>query len=312
MTSRDQHRQGIISFQADDWQQDYLNRQDGLNHFVGLKWVAGTYPNGEQWIRLTTIPQTKLSEILFLVRFRADQDLSKQLFRLLLLMEIARHYSDQLRFFMPYMPYSLQDREVNPGEAVGAKVLIKSLTSLGLDEISVVDVHSERDLQDWGIPVHHLSAEDLLIEQIKQVVSQEKIAIIAPDGGAASRAQSVADKLSAPAVKLTKTRLGPGKVEISTQNLQDIAADHFILVDDLLNTGGTMAAAAQTIKNKLAGKLSIMVTHGLFAGSALAKLNKSGIDHLFYTDSYLPDLSIIDNDELNCQLHQVSVGSLVK
>jgi len=312
MTSRDQHRQGIISFQADDWQQDYLTRQDGLNHFVGLDWVAGTYPNGEQWIRLTTIPETKLSEILFLVRFRADHDLSKQLFRLLLLMEIARHYSERQRFFMPYMPYSLQDREVNPGEAVGAKVLIKSLTSLGLDEICVVDVHSERDLQDWGIPVHHLSAEDLLIEQIKQVVGQEKLVIIAPDGGAASRAQSVADKLFSPAVKLTKTRLGPGKVEISTQNLQDIAADHFILVDDLLNTGGTMAAAAQTIKNKLAGKLSIMVTHGLFAGSALAKLNKSGIDHLFYTDSYLPDLSVIDKNELSCQLHQVSVGSLVK
>jgi len=298
--------QGVLFFQADNW----LSRAAYPAGSEVIQWTAGEYPNGEQWVKLNPSEPATFESIQVLARFKSfelglDQysadranisndannsnnaaSLSDQIFRLLLLLEALNHRTPHLKLFLPYLPYSLQDRDVRGGDGVGVKTLISCLEAIGVDEFQVIDLHSAQDLAYFTVPVTHWTAEQLLADQIRSVIQPSDLAVVAPDKGATLKAQNFGELLKAPVTYLQKKRLGPGKVEIIADNLRDLKAKHILLVDDLLNTGGTLVTSAQVIREQIGAEVSVAVTHGLFANQAMKKLSQAGIKHIFVTDSY--------------------------
>lgn len=291
--------QGVLFFQADDW----LSRAVYPAGSEVIEWTAGEYPNGEQWVKLNPSEPATFESIQVLARFKsfelglaevsaaADKSnsaasLSDQIFRLLLLLEALNHRTPHLKLFLPYLPYSLQDRDVRGGDGVGVKTLISSLEAIGVDEVQVIDLHSAQDLAYFTVPVTHWTAEQILADQIKSVIPQKNLVVVAPDKGATLKAQNFGELLKTPVTYLQKKRFGPGKVEINADNLRDLKAKHILLVDDLLNTGGTLMTAAQAIREQIGAEVSVAVTHGLFANQAMKKLSQAGFKHIFVTDSY--------------------------
>lgn len=275
-----------LLFQVDDWRSSLISPD-----VPEIIWQAGEYPIGEQWAKLDQAPTVETIEIF--ARFGAKKlpgfsTQSEQVQTLLLLLEASRRQCQHLRLLLPYLPYSLQDRDVRGGDAVAVQVFIKSVEAMGVDEVVLLDVHSPRDLEYWTIPVVHLSAEELLVVQMQSTVDTSQAVLLAPDKGAAHRAHQMGERLDVPVTYLTKVRFGPGEVKIDTSNLDGLSAANVILADDLLNTGGTLVAASQALHERDPHvRVFVAVTHGLFAGEALVKLQAAQIERIFVTDSFV-------------------------
>lgn len=300
---------GIVFFQAETWEKAW--RESGEPAGQVISWEGGEYPNGEQWVKLLTESADDWPVIQVVARFVAPNSatassLAEQTWRLLLLLEVLRRHSTQLRLYLPYLPYSLQDRDVHGGDAVAAATFIRALEASGVDLVQVVDVHSPKDLEYFQGPVLHLSAEERLAQAVKSQLSTAALALVAPDKGAAHRAHRLGKILDVPVTYLQKRRLSPGQVEIDLDTLKELSADHVLLVDDLLNTGGTLIAAAQAIREQLGAKVSVLVTHGLFARDPWSPLAAAGIDTIFLTDSYAYE----QPDQLPLKIELVSVADL--
>jgi ribose-phosphate pyrophosphokinase len=240
----------------------------------------------------------KWDKITVWVRFTSAERLEMQVFRLLLIAETASRYCDHLELKMPYFPYSLQDREVHTGDAVAAKVLIRAVEGVGVQSVTIVDAHAPANIQGWSIPVTHLRPERVLADAIQKRLQGKDIAVVAPDKGAVTRANLFGEYLHTNVYQLEKQRFGPGKVEIRAPALQSCPAQHLILVDDILNTGGTLVQSIRAIRDMCSAKMSIAVTHGFFVNLAQQRLLDAGAQYVFYTDTFL---SGIDETQLGVQ-----------
>jgi len=287
---------GLLFFQADAWQDQFVQADQSLaekdTQRVLVTWQGGEYPNGEAWIKLDeSWAKEKLPVIQIVARFMSPESakapsLAEQVLRLFLLLEVARRQCQQLKLFLPYLPFSLQDRDVHGGDAIGVLAFIRSLEAMGVDAIQIIDAHSPQDLEYFTIPVEHLSAERLLAEKMHQILASEGVAVVAPDKGAAHKAHRIGEMLDVPVTYLLKKRLGPGEVIIDTTNLEELQAKQVVLVDDLLNTGGTLVQATKAIREQTGAEVNVAITHGLFANGAVEKLRAAGIEHIFVTDTY--------------------------
>lgn len=251
---------------------------------VKLQWQFGTYPNGEQWVKLN-FPQQPFERLAVMAGYHDREPLDVQTMRLLLVLEAARRTAREVRLFLPYLPYSLQDRDDRGGDAVAARALIRALESSGIRSVVLADLHNPSSLQEWSIPAQELRADELLAQEIERVFDRADIAIVAPDEGGRERAQRIAKLLNAPLIELEKVRRGPGDVTVSGE-IESCSAGHYVIVDDMINTGGTIVEAAQLVREQCHVRVSVAAVHGLFAGQAREKLERSGIDHLFVTNSF--------------------------
>lgn len=287
----------VTFFQAFAWEKEWVQTSEKPI----VDWQSGFYPNLEQWVKIQ--PPSTGDKALVVARFTDQEPLAQQLQRLSLLLQALARYTEHLSLFMPYMPYCLQDRETSPGLAVASQLLVKQIEATGIDEVVLVDVHSPHNLEAWQIPIKHLTPTSVLAQKIKEICPLEELTIVAPDHGAQQRALQLADALQRPLVTLQKRRLGPGKVVIAPLEGDQLKTNHLLIVDDILNTGGTLITAIEQLK--LADqevKVSVAVTHGLFANGAEGKLQRVGVEELFVTDSFAASIDTgVDN------LHQVSI-----
>jgi ribose-phosphate pyrophosphokinase len=276
---------GVLFFQTQEWESAWVD----CGQVVA--WQSGMYPNGEQWVRVEPA-DSKYEVIQIVARFTAREGLSVQMERLLLVVEATRRLTAHLKLILPYLPYSLQDRESAAGGAIGARMVARSLEAMGVDEVVLTDVHSPRDLEYWSVPVVEVSAAKLLAQRMMSTLDLSiPTALVAPDKGAALKAKQVGEMMGVPVTYLNKKRLGPGEVIIDVSGLVDLHVQQVVLVDDLLNTGGTLVEAtkailAQGMERGEAVEVSVAVTHGLFANGAMGKLAAAGVKHIFVTDSY--------------------------
>ena len=189
---------------------------------------------------------------------------------------------------IPYLAYSKQDQIFLSGEPLSARVIAQVLSSASIDEIIALDLHHDHIAKFFSVPIHNLSFLPALIHETNTVV--------APDKGAVSRARTVAEKLSLPLITIDKHRdLVTGKVSIKGIGRRDLAAQqglslkdlkgkNCLIVDDLIVTGATLAAAAKFLKSRGAQTVSVFATHGLFT-NGFQKLRSSGINSITVSDS---------------------------
>jgi len=294
--------QAEIFVLCDDWKSEILAARQSDE----ITWECERYPNDEMNFQLQVDKSHKWERITLWVRFSSQERLEMQVIRLLLMAEIASHYCEHLELKLPYLPYSLQDREVRPGDSAAARVFIKAVEGAGVQSVVIIDAHSPHNIQDWSIPVTHLRPERVLADAIQAKLEGEQVAVVAPDKGAINRANLMGEYLHTEVYQLQKERFGPGDVKISAPALEGCPAAHLLLVDDILNTGGTLVQSIRAIRDTCEAKMSVVVTHGFFVNLAHQRLLDAGARYIFYTDSFL---SGIDDSPLG--LEQVSVLPLL-
>jgi ribose-phosphate pyrophosphokinase len=240
------------------------------------------FPDGELHV---AIHQSVRGHDVYLIQ-PTSPPVARHLLELFLVADAAhRAGAARLTAVIPYLGYARQNRRVSGREAVGARLVAELLAAGGLiQRVVAVELHSPAIEGFFGVPLEHLSAVPTLVESVRSSVAENGV-IVAPDLGAAKLAERYAKALGLPVAMVHKSRLSGSEVNVRsiTGNVRGRAP---IIVDDMISTGGTVAAAIESL---LAGgsepHISVVASHGLFVGPAVGRLRAAPLKRIVVTDS---------------------------
>lgn len=209
---------------------------------------------------------------------------SDNIIELLITIDAAKRASARnIIAVMPYFGYARQDRKDKPRTSIGAKLMCNLLTAAGVNRIITTDLHADQIQGFMEVPVDHLFVSNVFIPYIKNS-HIDNICIASPDTGGTKRASTYAKALDCDLAIGFKQREKQNEVA-SLQILGDVKDKNVILVDDIIDTAGTLCKAAAKIKEMGARSVSAMCAHGLFSGSAIENIENSVLDQVMVTDT---------------------------
>ena len=206
------------------------------------------------------------------------------LMELLLMVDAAKRASaHQIIAVMPYFGWARQDRKDKPRVPIGAKLVADMLSVAGIDRLITMDLHAEQIQGFFDVPVDHVYASLIFIPYIRDL-KLDNLVIAAPDVGASKRAAKFSDNLQVPLVLCNKTRKKANVVD-SIQIIGDVAGKNVVIVDDMVDTAGTITMAADEMKK--AGALSVraVASHCIMSGPASERVEKSSLEEKLFSDS---------------------------
>lgn len=181
-----------------------------------------------------------------------------------------------------------QDRKSGSRTPISAKLVADLLTRAGADRILTIDLHSGQIQGFFDIPVDHQPATSLFVEDIQKnfspLTSDEKLVIVSPDAGGVVRARALAEQLGADLAIIDKRRDGPGQSE-AMHVIGDVEGRVAIIIDDIVDSAGTLCQAASALRNAKAKAVHAYGTHGVLSGNAVERVEKSCLESLALTDS---------------------------
>lgn len=186
---------------------------------------------------------------------------------------------------MPYFGYSRQDRGNEPRVPITAKLVANLLTASGVNRIITMDLHAGQIQGFFDIPVDNLYALPVFTKYLKEKsVCPDSHIIVSPDAGGVARARAYAKKLGLPLAIVDKRRSGPNQAK-AMHVIGDVSNKCAILVDDMIDTAGTLTEAAEALKKSGATKVMAMATHGILSGPAIERIMNSELEKVLITDS---------------------------
>ena len=218
------------------------------------------------------------------------------LMELLLAIDAAKRASaDEVVAVIPYFGWARQDRKDRPRVAIGAKLVANLLRTAGADRVMTCDLHAGQIQGFFDIPVDHVYASKVFLPYIKSR-NFENLAIAAPDMGGAKRANVYARELMCPVIICHKTRERANVVGSITA-IGEIEGKDIIIVDDMIDTAGTLCKAADVLKNRGAASVRACATHGMLSGSAVQRIHDSALEEVFITDT-IPHPELADDPKI--------------
>ena len=209
---------------------------------------------------------------------------SDNLFELLLLIDAAKRASaHKVIAVIPYFGYSRQERKTSPREPIGTKLVANLLEATGLDRIMTLDLHADQIQGFFDIPVDHLYASKVFIPYLESL-NLNNLIIAAPDVGATKRAKSYADFLNSDMVICYKQRSKANHIE-QFKVIGDIKDKDVIIVDDIIDTAGTVCTASKIMFEQGAKSVRVAATHGVLSGPAIERINNSDIEEVIITNT---------------------------
>ena len=187
---------------------------------------------------------------------------------------------------LPYFGYARQDRKSGPRTPISAKLVANLITEAGANRVLTIDLHAAQIQGFFDIPVDNLFAAPLFTRDIQEHFAGREVMIVSPDVGGVLRARTVATRLNCDLAIIDKRRERAGVSEVMNV-IGDVAGRHCILVDDIVDSGGTLCNAAAALIANGASSASVYVTHGVLSGGAVARIAAAPIETLVVTDSIL-------------------------
>ena len=187
---------------------------------------------------------------------------------------------------MPWYGYARQDKKSQPREPITARVVAKTLEAIGVDRVLTMDLHSGQVQGFFGVPVDHMTAMPMLTQYFLDQVFEQELVIVSPDAGRVKVARNFARKLGVHWAVMEKERPAQQVAEIGYV-VGDVRGKTAVLVDDMIDTAGTLTAAAKTVLDEGAANVIACATHGVFSGPAYERLayENSGIERIVVTDT---------------------------
>jgi ribose-phosphate pyrophosphokinase len=208
---------------------------------------------------------------------------SDNLMELLLMIDAAKRASASIVAVVPYFGWARQDRKDKPRVSIGAKLVADLLSVAGIDRLITMDLHADQEQGFFNVPVDHLYASSIMLPYIKSL-NLKNLCIATPDVGGSKRASTYAKYLDCPLVLCNKTRKKANEVD-TMQIIGEVKGMDVILVDDIVDTAGTITKAADLMKENGANSVRAIASHCVMSGPASERVQNSSLEEIVFTDS---------------------------
>jgi ribose-phosphate pyrophosphokinase len=197
---------------------------------------------------------------------------------------LKRASAKRITVVTPYFGYARQDRKAGPRTPISAKLVANLIDEAGADRVLTVDLHAPQIQGFFDLPVDNLYAAPLFADDIRQAYGDSQVLIVSPDVGGVGRARGIAKRLDAGLAIVDKRRERAGTSEVMNV-IGEVAGYRCVLVDDIVDSGGTLCNAAEALLAKGATAVDAYITHGVLSAGAVARIAASSLEELVITDS---------------------------
>ncbi|MCK5542825.1 MAG: ribose-phosphate pyrophosphokinase [Desulfobacterales bacterium] len=244
------------------------------------KLTVSNFSDGETQVEI--LENVRRQEV-FLIQSTC-KPVNDNLIELLLLIDaFKRSSASKITAVIPYYGYARQDKKVAPRVPISAKLVADLLCNAGVDRVITMDLHSGQIQGFFDVPVDNLYAAPVIIESIKSSFS-DGLVVVSPDAGGVERARAYAKRLNASLAIIDKRRSAPNKAKAMAL-IGDVKDKIAIVLDDMVDTAGTLSQASRVIKENGAKAVHAYCTHSVLSGPAIERINKSALSSLVATDT---------------------------
>lgn len=262
--------------QLSEWIADRLDLDLGRVELI-------RFPSGEMYARYM---ESIRGADVFIVQSLGDP-VNRNLMQLMVMIDAAKRASaKRITAVLPYYAYSRQDRKTKPREPITARLVANMIKTAGAERVMTMDLHQGQVEGFFSFPVDHLTAMHTFVDYFVEAgfKDADDAVVVAPDTGEAKVANRLADHLGVPWAILNKRRSGPGQSEV-THVIGDVEGRRAIMIDDLIDTAGTLCNAAEVLIQKGATEVYAAGTHAIFSGPAYQRIEASAIKEVVVTDT---------------------------
>ena len=251
--------------------------------------IIERFSDGEIWVKYNE--NLRGNDIYIVQSTNSPGD---NIIELALLIDAAKRASaEKVTVVIPYFGYSRQDRKDEPRVPISSKVMMDIFTKAGADRIITMDLHSIQMQGFTSVPVDNLYGSLVLMHELKsyfnKIKNDNKCVVLSPDVGSNKLAQAYAKKLSIGFALIDKRRSAHNQSEVA-HLVGNLESRHVLIIDDMIDTGGTISNAATVAKEKGALSVTVAATHGILSGNAVEKLSHENIDKVFLSDTvHIPE-----------------------
>ena len=206
---------------------------------------------------------------------------------LIIIDALKRASARRITAVIPYFGYARQDRKPGPRTPISAKLVANIITRAGADRVLTMDLHAGQIQGFFDIPTDNLYAAPIMVRDIKERMDTSNAMVVSPDVGGVVRARALAKRINAPISIVDKRRDRPGESEVMNI-IGDVSGRTCILIDDIIDSGGTLCNAAAALLDQGAKEVYAYITHGVLSGGAVARVSASKLKELVITDSIQP------------------------
>jgi len=262
-----------------------------------------TFSSGEKYV---AYEESVRGQDVFIIQTCRDQWINDDFMELFLMINAAKlSFAAKVHVIIPHFGYARQDKVHVPREPISAKVMADLLVTSGADHVITFDLHADQAQAFFDVPVDNINLHRLLSDYFKKK-KLKNITVVSPDAGGAKSAKKFADDLGAPIAILHKQRPEHNEA-ITTHVVGDVKGRICIIYDDMVDTGGSVAAAHKALMAAGASKeIYLAATHAIFSGPAQERLAKAGFKEVVVTDT-LP----IDKEKKFTGLRQITIAPLL-
>ena len=219
---------------------------------------------------------------------------------------LRRASARRITAVIPYYGYARQDRKSGPRTAISAKLVANLITKAGADRILTMDLHAGQIQGFFDIPTDNLFAAPVFVKDIEGQYKNKPVVIVSPDVGGVVRARAIAKRINANLAIIDKRREKAGLSEVMNI-IGDVSNHHCIIVDDIIDSGGTICNAAQALIDVGALSVDAYVTHGALSGSAVSNISNSPLTSLVTTDS----IKATEAVRISSNIRQISIAPII-
>lgn len=276
-----------------------------ISDYLGFplgKAIVKRFSDGEVWVEIDENVRMMDAYIIQPTSAPANEHLME----LLIMIDALKRASvDTITAVMPYYGYARQDRKVKPRTPISSKLVADLLTAAGANRVVSIDLHAGQIQGFFDIPFDHLYALPVFLKYFEQNPVRELV-VVSPDVGGVERARAYGKRLEASIALIDKRRPAPNESEVM-HVVGDVKGKNAVIVDDIVDTAGTLIQAAQTLKSRGAKEVYACCTHPVLSGPALSRIHNSSLARLLTTDT----IALPEGCEKETKILQLTVAPLL-